>query len=260
MGFGIRLRGLWKMRWWVLACATLAAVAAVWSVAKIGYAANGGVTLTPRALQMASGSTQIVVDTPRSTLVDARQDTYSLDALTNRAVLVGNVMASPPVRAAIAQRARVPADLLQITPPLTPKQPRVLAEDGHERHTSDILKLSDEYRLFISANPTVPVLRIYAQAPDARAAGALANAAVDAMRDHLSELGKASGTPGSEEIRLMQLGRAHGEVINKGIEPQVAILAFLLTFGISCASVIFLRRVREGWRLAALADKAAAEG
>ena len=113
-----------------------------------------------------------MVDTPASTLVDIRQDTYGLDALTNRALLLGNVMASPQVREDIARRAEVPFEALQIVPPLTPKQPRVLAEAGNERHTSDILKLNGQYRLFIQANPTVPFLQIFAQTPTAASAAA----------------------------------------------------------------------------------------
>lgn len=252
MGFGIRLRSLWQMKRWVAGCVALSLLAAVWSVAKVSIAPPG---LSSRALKMASASTEVVVDTPKSALVDARQDTYSLDALTNRAVLLGNVMASPPVRQDIARRAHVPVSALQMVPPLTPKQPRVLAEAGNERHTRDILRLNDQYRLFISSNPTVPVLRIYAQTPTAESAAALANGAVDAMKAHLQNLAASAGTPGSDQIRLMQLGRAHGQVINEGIDFQVALLAFLVTFGLSCASVIFLRRVREGWRLAALTER-----
>ncbi len=62
----------------------------------------------------------------------------------------------------------------------------MLAEDGHERHTTDIAKLNDEYRLVVTANPTVPVLRIYAVTGDKRTAAALANAAVDATSKRLT--------------------------------------------------------------------------
>ena len=199
-----------------------------------------------------------MVDTPRSALTDSRQDTYSLDALTNRAVLLGNVMASLPVRESIARRAGVPVESLQVVPPLTPKQPRVLADAGNERHTSDILKANDQYRLFIQANPTVPVLQIYAQTPSAESAAALANASVDAMQAYLGDLAGSSRTPGTARIQLTQLGRARGVVINEGIQLQVALLAFVLTFGASCATVIFFRRVRDGWRLEALSERTAA--
>ena len=183
MGLGIRLRTLWQLRIWVVGCVALSLLAAISSVMKVSLAPP---SLSSRAISMASATTQVVVDTPQSTLVDARTDTYNIDALTNRAVLVGNLMATPEVRAEIARAAKVPLELLQIQPPLTPKQPRVLAEDGHERHTTDIAKLNDEYRLVVTANPTVPVLRIYAATGDKRTAAALANAAVDATSKRLT--------------------------------------------------------------------------
>jgi hypothetical protein len=254
MGFGARLRMLWQMRSWVAVCLVLAVLAAVWSVAKISVLPPG---LASRSLELATANTQLVVDTPHSTLVDIRQDTYGLDALTNRAVLLGNVMASLPVREEIARRANVPFDALQVVPPLTPKQPRALAEAGNERHTSDILKLNDEYRLVIQGNPTVPFLQIYAQAPTAESAATLANASVDSLREHLADLAGTAKTPGSEQIKIVQLGRAQGAVINNGIQWRVAFLAFWVTFAALCATAIFLRRVREGWRLESLAAESA---
>jgi hypothetical protein len=252
MGLGTSMRRLWQLRTGVAASVALALVVAVWSVAKISLFPPG---LTPRSLEMASASTQVVVDTPKSSLLDLRQDTYSLEGLTNRAVLLGNVMASPTVRESIARRADVPVELIRVAPPLTPKQPRALAETGNQKRTRDILKLNDEYRLAIQANPTVPVLHIYAQTPTAESAQALANAAVDATRTYLADLAESDGTPKDEEIRLMQLGRARGAVINGGIEWQVAILAFLITLAAACATTIFVARVRDGWRLAALAER-----
>jgi hypothetical protein len=251
VGFGIRIRGLWQIRRWTAACCAFAFLAAVWSVAEIGLLPP---RLSSRSLEMAAASTQVVVDTPRSTLVDIREDTYDLNALTNRAVLLGNVMSSPQVRADIARRAHVPFDALQVTPPLTRKQPRVIAEAGTERHSSDILKLNSQYRLNIEANPTVPFLRIYAQSPTAETAGALANAAVDGVRAYLNNLALATRTPLGQQVRLTQLGRARGEVINEGIQWRGAFLVFLVMFAVSCATVIWINRVREGWRLAAASE------
>jgi hypothetical protein len=255
MSFGIRVRRLWGIRGWVALCVGFALLAAVWSVEDISLAPPG---LTSRSLQMATASAQVVVDTPLSTLIDARQDTHGLDALTNRALLLGNVMASPQVRADIAKRAHIPFDKLQVLPPITAKQPRVLAEAGNERHTSDILKLNGQYRLYIKANPTVPFLQIYAQSPDAKSAAAVANAAVGGMQSYISELASSTRTPVAQQIRLRQLGTAEGTVINEGIRWRVIFLAFALAFAVSCATVIWLRRVREGWRLASLTEQQAA--
>jgi hypothetical protein len=251
MGLGIRMRKLWRLRWGVLVCVAVAVVAALWSVERISLLPPG---LSPRALEMATASTQVVLDTPESgMLLDLRDDRY-LESLTDRAVVLGNIMTIGKVRASIAQRAGIPREALQISPPLTPKQPRGLAEVGNDRHVSDLLKLNDQYRLNVQANPTVPVLYIYAQTPTAESATKLANAAVDAMRGYLADLAQSTDIPKARQIHLVQVGRARGEVINAGIDRQAAILAFLLTFAVCCATLVLVARVREGWRTAALTE------
>ena len=150
----------------------LALVVAVWSVSSISLVPPG---LHSRDLKMATATTHVVVDTPKSSVLDLRQNTYDFQALTQRAILLGNVMANGPVRAAIATQAHVPVDALQVAPPLTPKQPRATVGTGPQPSVSDIAKSTQQYKLSIEANPTVPVLDIYAQAPDATTAAALAN-------------------------------------------------------------------------------------
>lgn len=252
MGFGKRIWELWKLRPYVAVAAAFALVVAVWSVASISIAPP---RLTPRALEMATGTTHVVIDTPKSTILDLRQDTYSLEGLTQRAILLGNLMADGPVREAIARRAHVPVDALQIAAPLTNKEPRAQSGSASEKHASDILKSTDQYRLSIQANPTVPVLDIYSQAPNAEGAAVLANAAVDGLRAYLTDLATSEQTPDSDRIQLVQLGRAHGDVINRGIDLQTAFLAFILTFAMASATLIFVSRVIRGWRMAELSER-----
>ena len=254
MGIGIRLRKLWGLRGGVALCLALASLAAVWSVDGIGLAPP---RLTPRALEMATASTHVVVDTPTSTVLDLRQSTTDFDSLRNRAVLLGNVIAGSTVREAIARRARLAAGTLRVQAPLTPEQAVPPPDSGNERRTKDILRSNDQYRLNIQANLSVPMLDIYAQAPTAASAAVLANAAVDELRAYLVRLADAQGTPGPDRIRLLQLGRAQGAVINQGVRWEVALLAFVLTFAFSCATVLFVARVRHGWRRQALVERAA---
>jgi hypothetical protein len=254
MLLGNRMRTLWQQRAGVVASALLALFAALSSV--------GDVTLvppsfTPRSLEVASASTHVLIDTPRSALLDRRQDVSSLQGLSDRALLLGNVIARDPVRAFIAKRAGIAPDTLQITPPLTPKQPRAPVDADTQKHASDILKSNDEYRLSIEANPTVPLLDVFAETKDAASAALLANAAVDGLRNYLDELARARSIPVDAQIRLVQLGRARGAAINQGISVQVALLTFLLVFAMSCATVVFLARIRQGWRLAVLTERSA---
>lgn len=255
MGFGIRMRKLWHLRAGVAASLALAVLASVWSLDKISLFPPH---LTPRKLEMATASTHVVVDTPKSALLDLRQSTYSFEGLRNRAVLLGNVMASATVRADIARRAHVPVELIQVAAPRTPEQPRAVVGSADDHHTTDIAKSNDQYRLSIQANPTVPVLDIYAQTPTAKTAADMANAAVDELRRYLGSLAFSERTPRGDQIRLMQLGRAKGTVINPRTEWQVAFLAFLVTFGVCCATVLFLARLRDGWKIATLSEQTTA--
>ena len=251
MGFGKRLSELWRLKAGVAVCLILALTAAVWSLENISLFPP---KLTARSLEMATASTHVVIDTPHSTLLDLRQDTYELEALTKRTVLLGNVIANGPVKESTARRAGIPVEVLQVETPLTSQQPRPRIEGGKGKKASDILRSTDQYRLNIQANPTAPVLDIYAQTPTVESAEALANAAVDGLRAYLARLAQVQSTPETQQIRLVQLGTARGAVINEGVHWQVALVAFILAFALACATLVFLSRVFRGWRLASLAD------
>lgn len=221
----------------------IAVLAALWSVGKIGLFPP---RIEPRVLQMGAATTRALVDAPKSAVLDLAVPTTNLQAMTNRGVLVGNMMASAPVRAYIGRRAHVRPQLLQIATPVTPDFPRPLDTSG-KRSTSDILDSPNQYRLSIQANPTVPILDIYAQAPTAAAARLLANGAVEGMSDYLHALAIRQLVEPSQQVHLEQLGRATGGVINHGVSVKLATLSFLLVFLGSCLTVMAVSRVRRGW-------------
>jgi hypothetical protein len=245
MSLGRHLRELWQFRLGLIAAAALALFAAVWSVGQVSLLPP---SIKSRNLEMAAASTRVLVDTPKSAILDLSVNTYDFRAYTNRSLLVANIMASPPLRGYIARRAHVPADALQVASPVTPDFPRPLASDG-EKHSSDILKSPDAYRLSVQSNPTVPVADVYAEAPTAEAAQQLANGAVDGMKDYLRDLAASQQIPDESQVHLVQLGRAKGGVIDPGISAKVALLTFLLVFAVASAAVLFLNRVRQGWIL-----------
>jgi hypothetical protein len=250
MGLGRRIWNLWRLRPFIAASAVLALVLALWSIYDIGILPP---RLTPRSLEMATATTHVIVDTPTSSVLDLRQNSYDLDAMTQRAILLGNVIANGSVRESIARQVRVPAERVQITPPFTRRLPRVVATNNPKK-TSDILASTDQYRINIQANPTVPMLDIYAQAPDAKSAEVLANASVDGLKKYLADLAVTQQIPDKDQLRILQLGRASATVINNGVDLQVAFLVFVLTFSLACATTILVSRVVQGFKIARLGD------
>lgn len=253
MELGRHLHELWRLRVAVGVCLALATLTSISVSYKISLLPPG---LEPRALQMAAASTEVLVDTPRSTLTDVRQTLFEIESMTNRSVLLGNVMASPPVLAYVARRAGVPPDMIRAQTPRTPNSPRPLETPDSERKTSDLLRSTNQYRISIEADPSVPILKIYAQAPTARAAAELANASVTGLRDYVMQEARSQRIELDKQVRLQQLGRARGSIINEGVRLQASFLVFLAVFGLAAAAAIFMSRVRRGWQQAALAADA----
>ena len=135
--------------------------------------------------------------------------------------------------------------------PLSSRGPSPGSEN--QKHATDILESTDQYRLSIQANPTVPMMDIYAQAPSAESAEQLANGAVDELRSYLGRSRPRGADPGGgpDPARPARQGRRRGRSTG-GIQWQVGALAFLLTFVVACATVIFFSRLRAG-----LADRRA---
>jgi hypothetical protein len=247
MRFGMYLRELSRSRLGLLIAGAVALLAASRVLFSISVLPPG---LESRSIDVATASTHVLIDTPRSTLTDLRQDFYEIRSLSQRAVILGNVMASPPVRDFIGKRVGIPADSISVTAPVTPDQPQVVKSAEDAPHTSDILKRPTEYRLSIQANPTVPVLDIYAEAPNENAAKGLAVGAINGLRDYLDLVADQRGTPGDEQVDLQQLGQVRGGVINSGAGITMAIIVFALVYALCSAAVLWIARVRRGWAAA----------
>jgi len=244
MTLGRHLRELWELRKGLIISACIALLAAAWAVGKISLLPPG---LKLRTLEIAAANTTVLVDAPQSAVDNIQVNTVNIQAMTNRALLVGNVMGSLPVRAYIMRRAGLPPGaVLKVATPLTPDFPRELSTTG-TKSTTDILKSPHEYRLDIQANPTVPVLNLSAEAPTPAQAARIADGAVQGMKDYLHDLAIRESIPPSQQVSLQELGAAHGGVINPGVSLELAALVFAIVFTAAAATTLWLARVREGW-------------
>jgi hypothetical protein len=239
----------------LLVSALVGLLAAVASVERIGLLPP---KLSPRAVEIATAHTSVVVDSPNSVVLDNRADTSNFLALQNRAILLGNVIASAPVLQYIGRQLHVPDDVIAVSAPATPEDPLPRVISGHARSVTDLLRYSNQYRLSVEANPTAPVLDIYSEGPTEATAVELANAAVDGLRSYMSTLGVARRVPQRDQIRVTQLGRAEGGLTNPGARWQLALLAFIVGFFVSLGAIVLVVRARRGWVQASLAPRAPA--
>ncbi|HWF49603.1 MAG TPA: hypothetical protein VG294_03070 [Solirubrobacteraceae bacterium] len=222
----------------------IAALAAMFSAYRISLLPP---SLHPRAIGMASASTQILVDNPYTIVLDLNQGSYQLQQMAQSATLLGNVLGSVSVRTEIARIAGVPVKAINTTEPATPQFPQAITLPRN-RTTTDLLASNNQYRINIQANPTVPILTIYTEAHSTAVAKALANAAATGLRDYMNSV--APSLPAKKQIQIEQLGQAQGGAVTGGLRVEVLGLVFGFALLITGGILLAIDRIVRGWRMA----------
>lgn len=249
--FGARTYRMWKRRFILPVAFATALLATIFTLYRPSVLPPG---LHSRSLQIGAASTEVLVAQPNLVVGGS---TYDYDSLVSRAILVGNVMASPPVLAYIGHEVGVPGTSIEASAPITANVPRALIDPGSGGSATDIVASPDHYKLEIQANPSVPLLHIYAQAPSPKSAEELATAAVHGVMKYITQVEIADNVPRKEFVHIQQLGTAHGGVANPGGRLQIAFLVFAGVFAVATWFMYLGWRFRRGWVSARLAEQRA---
>jgi hypothetical protein len=224
--------------------AVIATFCAIWSAFTISFMPPG---IAKRHTQVGAAATHLMLDAQTSLVVDQNPRNTNFDALFNRAALYGDLIATPPVRELIGRRIGVPADQISAVARLTAGVQREMREPDSEQRANQILNSKQPYKLDIQADSGGPILHIYAQAPSAPAAEALADASVAALGEYLKAQAARSGAKAKNAVVLEQLGRARGGVVNGKTAPEIVGLTFLVIFGIALSVLLAVAGIRRGW-------------
>jgi hypothetical protein len=204
--------------------------------------------LHSRDLEVAAASTQVLVTTA-NLAVGGPADYLSL---VNRGILVGNLMVSGPVLADIGHELGVPPSRIEGTAPMTADVPRTLIEPGSGGNVANLLASPDHYKLEIQADPSVPILHVYGQAPTKQSASRLVSAAVHGISRYLQQTESLSRTPPAQRLRVEQLGPVQGGVANSAAPTEIAVLVFSGVFGVSLWLIVIFTQIHRGWLAARL--------
>jgi hypothetical protein len=223
-------------------CALVAIAAAVLSVNTVSLVAPG---IHARQLEVAGASALIVVDRPRPLVSDQLATRGDYQTLQKRAVLLGSLMTSPPAMRHVARRARIEQRRIAVVTRITANVESVLTEPASERRTSDIRDSNLPYRLEVQPHPSLPGLNVYAQAPTVAEAQRLADSSVPGLLDYERELAAREGVAPKQMLRVRQVGRSRGAIINGGNKVMIAGLTFLFTFPMAAALLAVVTRIRR---------------
>ncbi len=242
MEFALILRELWSRKWLVAAGAVVALFAAVLVVAHVSLFPP---SLKSRSLSYASARTQVIVDSPDSSLADLRSD---VNPLIVRAGVYSRVLTSPGALQIIGREAGIDPGLIFAQGPFEIDQPRAEQEPTAEARSSQIVGEGDEYRLRYESSPSLPIVTIFAQAPTTDEANRLADGAARGLSAYVDQLETRNAIPEKRRVAIRQLGEPSARPVNEGVGKKVAVLVFGLVFVVWCAGILIVSRLIAGWK------------
>jgi hypothetical protein len=244
MAFVDTIRQLWQRKALVALVLALAVLAAILTAYRISVSPFG---LHNRTLQVAAASSQILIDSPNSTLVDgASAETFN--ALATRAKIYGQYLSSLEARRKIAKLVGVPPETISSAGPFSPETGRVNYESqpAGER-ASELLKEGAVYRLVFTAQEGVPILSVSSQAPTTDRAIALASASFQTLTDYVDNL-EAASKPVSRGVTVRELGAPQGGTLGDSNGLILMALAFLAVAALGCAAILIVPGFVRRWR------------
>jgi hypothetical protein len=246
------LKALWRRRLLVGIGAVLATIAAILSVFQVSIFPPA---LTSRTNEFSTASTEILVDTPGSAFANLTQE---IDPLATRATVFSRFLASPVAIDLIAREAKLPADAIEGQGPYEQNLPLFQQEPTAEQRSSQIIGERALYRLRFENNPNLPIIAVFAQAPNSAEAHRLADAVPAALSSYIKNIQEQQHTPDARRVVVRPLGHATGGVVNAGVNVQIALLVFFVVLILWCLLLIPAHTIAKGWR--AEADRGREEG
>jgi hypothetical protein len=238
------LRDLWRMRPIVAAVTLIALLAGTFVVFKITYPLK----VDNRRYEVGVATARILVDTPSSQVVEVAPK--GSDSLGVRANLLASLMVDGVVKAAIAQRAGLPAKkLVGLTEAaaeptsVTPAQPRPRDFVLRTRVLTN------------TSGDQLPIIEIEAQAPTRTSAARLGAAAVAGLRDYLDSTAALQQVTDADRLRVTGLGAPEARTVVRGPSNVIAILVVIVVFGLGCAGILGVLALTRGWRAAMERDE-----
>ena len=242
------IRTLWQRK---LALAAVLGLAVLASVATAYHIGPSGIS--SRSYEFGAAQAQILVDSHRSSLLDLTQET---PPLAERAAVYAQFMRSNAVKVAIAEAVGVPVNQIVTEGPYTAAGGTQNIPRPSEARANEIRGEGKRYRLVFDYQPDLPVVSIYAQAPTEADAVKLAAGTVKGVSNYVIDLEDENAVPVHARTHIRELGPAEGGTVNSGVDPLVALLAFIATLIAGCGAIIGYVSLRRGLRRAAASAEA----
>jgi hypothetical protein len=195
-----------------------------------------------RAYEVGVASARILVDTPRTQLVEVAP--RGSEALGARASLLSALMTEGQVKAEIARRAGLEPKQLIASAEAEPTEMPTAGKPPSE------LNLLTTRLVTAVSGESLPMIEIEAQAPDAAQAGRLAGAAVTGLGAYLDSKAATEKVPDARRLSVAGLGAPQASTVVRGPRRLVALAVALFIFVAGCAAIVLFKALQRNWRAA----------
>jgi hypothetical protein len=232
----LSLKELWHRR--VLVAIVIAAAAAV-SLLAVYQVSLSPPSISPRTQVNARGSIEILVDSARSPIADARRD---LTGLTARAGVFARYIAGGNVVGQIAKANDIPVRQIDVIgpEPVNGEAPGA-GEEAPQIHP---------YGISITQSGELPILGVVTRAPTVEKARGLAAAAPAAISQVVKSIQEEQQTPLDKRVQFRVLGPAEAEIDDDALGKKVALLLFVILLALGIVLILAVPRLMLAWRTA----------
>jgi hypothetical protein len=200
-----------------------------------------------RQYQVSLASADILIDTSDSQVVAVGGKGPDLTTLAGRANLIGNLMTGGPLKEAIAKDADLPVGQISVVPPANVNTPGV-APAPVTPPASRGVPDAEAIVLNLSADETLPILHVVAQAPNAEVARRLSSATIVAVRRYLGSVAASQDVPAAHQLVVRQFGAPVALVATRGLPRRFALMATIVLALLGCAAILGGCWFARSWR------------
>jgi hypothetical protein len=212
-----------------------------------------------RQYQVSLASSDILVDTSNSQVVDVGARGPDLPTLASRANLLGNLVTVGPLKDAIAKSAGVSPDELAVVPPANAETPGVVpapVKTNQSRNVPD----AEATILTLSTDDTLPILHVVAQAPDPTTASKLSGGTIVELEKYLGSVAATQDIPAAHQLVVRQFGTPLVGTATRGLPRSFALAATIILALIGCGTIVGGSWFVRSWRQIEEAERNASSG
>lgn len=209
-----------------------------------------------RQYQVSLASSDILVDTSNSQVVDVGRRGPDLPTLASRASLLGNLMTVGPLKDAIAKHAGIrPADLV-VVPPASAATPGVAPAPVKSSQSTKVPD-AEATILTLSTDETLPILHVVAQAPDPITASKLSGGTIVELKKYLGSVAATQDIPTARQLVVRRFGTPLVGAATRGLPRSFALAATIALALLGCGAIVGGSWLIRSWKQF---DEAEAEG